>query len=255
MILVLLGGMTTGLRGFRTQKKMSQGDTFSVPGTEANLRLNRFEIETTADGTVKQYRSYVSLIHPDGKIEDHSITVNHPLTHKGIDIFQNSYGKEPRRIESASLAVADGNTGERIGRTTAVFKKRKSFGGTNFSVHVKDFVCDFVMDVHTGQVDNRSAEHKNPAVFVELYVGEELMVSSWSFRKMPGFHSEDKPFDILLLDYEPAFYSVFEVAKSPGIQLVYTGFVGAAIGLLLSMGFGHNRSRKQSGNSRKEIPT
>lgn len=254
MILVLLGGMTTGLWGFRTQKKMSEEDIFSLPGTEANLRLNRFEIETTLDGVVKQYRSDVSLIYPDGRIEDHSITVNHPLTHKGINIFQNSYGKEPRRIERASLAVADRNTGEHIGRTTATFNKRAVVGGTDFSVLVKDFVGDFVMDIHTGQVDNRSAEHGNPAVFVELYVDEQLMMSGWSFLKTPGFHSEDKPFDILLLDYEPALYSVFEIAKSPGIQMVYTGFAGAAIGLILSMSFGHNRSRKQS-SSRKEMPT
>ena len=72
---------------------------------------------------------------------------------------------------------------------------------------------------------------------------------------MPGFHSEDKPFDILLLDYEPALYSVFEIAKSPGIQLVYIGFAGAAIGLILSMSFGHSRTKKQSTNNRKEMPT
>ena len=255
MVLVLLGGMTTGLRGFRTQKKMSQGDSIPVPGTETKLRLNRFEIETTADGAVKQYRSHVSLIYPDGKIEDHSITVNHPLTHRGINIFQNSYGKEPRGIESASLAIADKKSGERIGRTTAMFKKRTKVSRTNLSVLVKDFVGDFVIDVHTGRVDNRSAEHRNPAVLVELYVDEELLLSGWSFLKIPGFHSEDKPFDVLLLDYEPAHYSVLEIASSPGIGLVYTGFAGAAIGLILSLSLARSPRVNHSVEQKEESLT
>lgn len=255
IVLILAGGMIGGMRGFRTQKTVFPGETILIPGTEAELRLKKFEIERAGDGAVKQFRSEVALIRPDGNTTDHVITVNHPLTFEGVNIFQNSYGTQNKEIESASLAITDKKGDTRIELTTAVFKKKTRVGGTNLSVLIKDFVGDFVIDVHTGQVDNRSAEHRNPAVLVELYAEGKLLSSGWSFGKMPGFHSEDKPFDILLLDYEPALYSVFEIAKSPGIQLVYGGFAGAAIGLILSMSFGHSRSKKQSSSNRKEMPT
>ncbi|MFQ5906737.1 MAG: cytochrome c biogenesis protein ResB, partial [bacterium] len=164
IILILLGGMVSGMRGFRTRKTALQGDTISIPGTNATLRLNRFEVEKTEDGAVKQYRSEVSLIEQNGNSTDYEIMVNHPLSHEGVNVFQNSYGQQSRQIESACISIIDSESGEQIAFLEVPFKNMTKVDGTDLSVAIKDFACDFVIDVHTGTIDNRSPEHRNPAV-------------------------------------------------------------------------------------------
>ncbi|MFQ5905780.1 MAG: hypothetical protein ACE5JA_04330, partial [bacterium] len=75
---------------------------------------------------------------------------------------------------------------------------------------------------------------------------DKAVFSGWSFINVRGIHSKEGPYDIMLVDYEPSLYSVFEIAKSPGIKLVYTGFTGAAIGLILTMSFGQDRPKSRT---------
>jgi len=246
IVLILVGGMVSGMRGFRIQRTAFQGDTISIPGTDASLRLSKFEIETTEDGAVKQYISEVALTEPNGDSSDHKIMVNHPLSHEGITVFQNSYGQESRQVESASLSILDRESGRQVALSEVPFRDTTKIDGTGLSVFVKDFACDFVIDVHTREVQNRSLEHRNPAVLVELYENGEPVSSGWSFRNVRGIHSKRGPYDVMLVHYEPVLYSVFEIARSPGIQLVYSGFAGAAIGLILSMSFGQGRKKTGS---------
>ncbi len=60
-------------------------------------------------------------------------------------------------------------------------------GDTGFSVKVSAFVPDYTM--FEDYVSTRSDEPNNPAVFVELLKGDEVVASGWVFKKLPTFNS------------------------------------------------------------------
>jgi hypothetical protein len=235
IVAILIGGVLTGKLGFRTQETVFKGESVSIPETGALLQLRQFQVETNEEGMVRQYRSEISIVEPSGDTLKGEVLVNHPFSYKGVNIFQNSYGKDPKTIENASLSILDAGTGTLIASRVVPFKETAQIDGTDLSVLVKDFAADFVMDVETGQVTNRSAEHRNPAVLAELYRSGRPVFSGWVFLGKSGMHSRKGPFTVTLNGYEPVLYSVFDIVRSRGIQLVYGGFAGAGIGFIISL--------------------
>ena len=106
MLLILLGAIWGALTGFFAQEMIPSGDSFQVkniielgPLATANvpkdwgIKVNKFWIDYTGDGNVDQFYSDLSVVDNQGQeLDRKTISVNHPLKHKGVTFYQTSWG-------------------------------------------------------------------------------------------------------------------------------------------------------------------
>ena len=241
ILFVLIGGAWTGVRGYRHNQVLREGEIFTIPGGDFQVRLNAFSIELTGEGKVKQYKSQVAVLEDNEAVLEKSIMVNHPLVHRRIYLYQSGYGRELRELTRAKLSLSDA-----VGRSPplifeAPFGERTPIPDTELKIEIVDFVPDFVLDSR-GVVGTRSEEHRNPACRVKLFEGDSLIADGWRFLNYPGVHADrEERYHLELLECEPKYYTILQVAKLPGLGFIYGSFVLASIGLCLSFYVYHRR--------------
>ncbi len=249
VISILVAGAVNGRLGYRHQQNVSVGESFSAgkiePGADFDVRLDDFQIETTETGQVRDYKSVLTVIRGGREILTKTVEVNHPLTYGGIGFYQASYGQDPAAIRDAHLFYGEtpfegmSETESPHGGTPPVevvppFRQKTPVPGTDLEVVITDYVPHFVKDLETGVVSSRSEEPKLPAVKLEVLQGGKVADSGWLIQGM-DFHSRDTLLGRFHFAwYTPVFYAGIDVAKNPGVSLLFVGFAVASLGILLS---------------------
>lgn len=102
MLLVLIGAIIGAMTGFMAQEMVPSGATFQVKNVvdagpwalsqvpkDWSVKVNRFWIDYTPDGTIDQFYSDLSVLDADGEeVDRQTIHVNKPLRHKGVTFYQ-----------------------------------------------------------------------------------------------------------------------------------------------------------------------
>lgn len=99
IIVILLGGLTGlvyGTRGHVLIKEGESGQQFELPNGETRalpfqIAVDKFTLTHYPTGEPKEFRSDVRLLEGGKEVAAGSIRVNHPLTFKGISIYQSDY--------------------------------------------------------------------------------------------------------------------------------------------------------------------
>ena len=102
MILVLVGTIISSLFGFKAQEIVPKTENFHIQNILSNggltiipqnsARVNDFWITYTKSKTVSQFYSDISILNNHGnEIQRKTISVNSPLTHKGIYYYQTDW--------------------------------------------------------------------------------------------------------------------------------------------------------------------
>ena len=239
LLVILAGGLTSGLAGRRSDLALAEGETAAVPGAAFSVRLDRFETEYYPGGGVKDWKSTVTVIEGGTPVATRVVEVNHPLTHRGFSFYQQSYGFDWGRaaLELEMRKSADPAFARAL---PLAVKGRAEVADPDVDrVVVRDFVPDFVIG-EGNRVQSRSQEPRNPAALVEAWKGEERVFAGWIFAKYPDFnqgHGEGRPpapVSVVLKDYRPAPFSVLEAAKDPGANLVWLGCALVTAGFFLA---------------------
>lgn len=103
VLLILLGAMFTGFYGYNKMAIISVQQSVVVSGVE--IKLNSFEVNYYNDGIPKSYEARVTVI--DGDLhQDNSITVNKPLTYKGMSFFLDSFDVDGMNRDGKASWVA-----------------------------------------------------------------------------------------------------------------------------------------------------
>ena len=106
MLLILLGAIWGSMTGFFAQELVPSGDTFRIqnifdagPWAAAQIpkdwavRVNRFWIDYTPDGTIDQFYSDLSVVDAAGtELDRKTIHVNEPLRYRGVTLYQADWG-------------------------------------------------------------------------------------------------------------------------------------------------------------------
>lgn len=106
MLLILLGAIWGAMTGFFAQEMVPSGETFQIrnifdagPWAERQIpkdwsvRVNRFWIDYTPDGTIDQFYSDLSVLDQGGaEVDRKTIYVNEPLRHQGVTLYQADWG-------------------------------------------------------------------------------------------------------------------------------------------------------------------
>jgi cytochrome c biogenesis protein len=237
LLIVLAGGLVSGLTSRRSELELRVGQTAGVPHAAFELRLDRFETEYYPQGAVKDWKSTVTVLEAGAPVLTRVVEVNKPLTYKSYSFYQTSYGWDwdNPRLEIVVKKPADPS----YLRTLAVkVGERLAVDDPDFThLAVRRFVPDFVIG-EGNQVQSRSMEPNNPAALVEVWKGEERVYSGWSFAKYPDFGEGHKvgqaSYSFILKKYEASQYSVLEAAKDPGVTLIWLGCIFITAGFFLA---------------------
>jgi cytochrome c biogenesis protein len=235
LLIILIGGITSGFGGFRTNIIISEGEIVPVFNTDFKLRLDKFETEYYPNGRVKDWKSTLTVIEDEAPRLTKTIEVNHPLTYKGHVFYQSDVGwnwKNPT-LEIWVTKTSDPSSST---KTFLQLGEKKVWEEENLEFTVLQFVPDFIIDGN--QVRTRSLDLNNPAVFIEVIRNEEKISSGWIFAKFPDFsqmHSaEEADYKFELKDIQAAQYSGIQMSKDPGVNFIWVGCGFLMIGLFMA---------------------
>ena len=101
IIVIALGGWGSARYGRDAYLELTVGQTGQLPaelagGEDVYLRLDAFQTDYHADGTVAEWRSLVSLNRPGRPSQRAVIRVNHPLAFGATSLLQSSFGSRYR---------------------------------------------------------------------------------------------------------------------------------------------------------------
>jgi len=249
LLVILAGGLTSGLGGRRAELALVDGQTADVPHAAFQLRLDKFDTEYYPQGGVKDWKSTVTVVEGGAPVLTRVIEVNEPLTYKGVSFCQQSYGWDWSRAQIVLEIRKPGDMAAFKTVTLRVGERAAVDAPDVTQVQVRRFVPDFVIG-EGNQVQSRSDEPNNPAAQVEAWKGEERVFSGWIFAKFPDFgqgHGDDpmsgaRPnagagapkVAVILKDFAAAPYSVLEAAKDPGANLIWLGCLLITAGFFLA---------------------
>ncbi|MEM9136425.1 MAG: cytochrome c biogenesis protein [Cyanobacteria bacterium P01_F01_bin.42] len=105
LIFILLSGIVGALTGFMAQEMVPNGETLTLQHVvragpfsqyrrpkDWSIKVNRFWIDYTPDGSIDQFYSDLSVINQSGQeLDRETIHVNKPLTHKGVTFYQTDW--------------------------------------------------------------------------------------------------------------------------------------------------------------------
>jgi cytochrome c biogenesis protein len=237
LLVIIAGGILSGLTGSREEMSLKEGQTIAVPGADFELRLDKFSTEYYPDGSVKDWKSALAVLESGKSVLERTIEVNHPLQHKGYRFYQSSYGwnwdnpavlielrkkSDPAYLKTIKL---------RVGERAALDDK----DGT--TVGVARFIPDFVLG-ESNAPETRSLQPNNPAALVEGFAGAEKVFSGWIFANYPDMDqmhkTKESDLSFKLKSFEAGQFSVVEAAKDKGVALIWLGCILLMAGLGLA---------------------
>lgn len=234
LILLLVAGLIGRIGGYSYQQQLRKGQTAPVKDRSFLVRCNWFKLEKTAQGAIKDYKSKLTLLEPDGsKILDKVIEVNDPLSYEGIRFYQSSYGELSDSLDSIQVIVKGPQFGTPGRVITVAHNRPTAIPGSELTLHLTHFLPDFVIDMQTRQAYSRSRQHNNPAVKAVLTHGADTVYNSWVFQRFPNMHEEDGEYKVILGEYTPRYYTGIQIRKNPGVPLIWVGIVLMTISLLM----------------------
>lgn len=238
LLIILAGGIISGIFGFSTNLVLSENETVSVPHSEFDVRLDSFHTEFYPDGSPKDWKSAISIYKEDKKQTQKTIEVNHPLSYQGFLFYQSGYGWDWERsffeLTLDNLSSKQNHLKIRL-KMDEVYKNQNG----ELSLSLTYFIPDFVID-EQNRVRSRSIRPRNPAVFIEGEIKNNGRFSGWLFARFPDFQGLRfsgegiRDLNIRLTDLSLSQYSVIQAAKDPGVNTVWIGCAVVMAGLFLS---------------------
>jgi cytochrome c biogenesis protein len=235
LLVIVIGGIISGFSSFRTNINISEGETVPVLGTNFQLQLDKFETEYHPNGSVKDWKSTLTVIEDESPRLTKTIEVNYPLTYKGYVFYQSSYGWD---WQNPMLEILATKTSGPSSSKKAFLRlgEEETWEEENLSFTVLQFFPDFIID--GDQPSTRSLNPNNPAALVQVSRGEEIISAGWIFAKFPDFsqmHSQQEvDYKFELKDIQTSQYSGIQMAKDPGVNFIWAGSTFLMIGLFLA---------------------
>jgi len=184
------------------------------------VQCNRFDIEFYDSGMPKAYKSQLTVFENDKKILDKEIVVNDPLEYKGITLYQSSY----KGYQDFLLTITDKKSS--VAQTvTLPFQQRTTLSNhNNASIGV---INAEAMGQSITRLKIWFKDDKGPASTFWVKAGSEVTVQR-----------PDKEF---IIGGKQMYATGLQVAKDPGVWVVYIGCGMMILGLFVAFFMSHRR--------------
>ncbi len=242
IIVVFIGAIIGSLFGFKAFVNITEGSSADIVYSRNNqkpikldfaLKLEKFTVSFYDTGAPKEFKSVLTVLENGQPVPGYTkrpIVVNSPLTYKGITFYQSSYGSAG---DSAAFyfTVRDRKTGATSHLVAHQGDQTPLPGGGYLTVveatqEVKAFIPGF-----TG-----------PAAKVEVGSGSGTPQSFIVFKNYPDFDAQRGGKRIFTYDgSDEKYYTGLQVAKDPGVWVVWFGCALMVGGICMAFFMSHKR--------------
>jgi len=241
ILVIFVGAIIGSLAGYKGFVTIVEGAKIgAVQGRDGQpiqlgfeILCEKFNVDFYKTGAPKEFRSILTVLENGRPVPGFThvkVIVNDPLTYKGITFYQSSYGQANEESEHYfSVTPRAGGPSEKI--TARVGAEVTLKDGTTFKL------LEATQEVH-----QFAPEFSGPAARIEITPKGASQQTFISFKDFPEFNAQRG--DALIFSYEGTnakMYTGLQVAKDPGVWVVWLGCTLMLIGLCIAFFMSHRR--------------
>jgi cytochrome c biogenesis protein len=235
-ILVILLGAMLGIKfGYKGFVWITEGGSINqVTSREGQgviplgftVQCDQFELEYyEASSMPKEYRSDLVVFENGQEILKKRIVVNDPLTYNGITFYQSSYRPVGGGVYRLSVTPRGGSSFEVEAKEGAHIDLPNggSFAVSAYEDNLRNFGPGLTM-----HVNSPDGKHGNPFPIYQYHPGADAQIRKGEFS-----------FDLIGADL--AYATGLQVAKDPGVEVVWVGCTLMIFGTMIAFFLSHRR--------------
>jgi cytochrome c biogenesis protein len=238
VVLLLIGGLIGSIFGFDGWVNIPEGESTSqirlrsqaqVLQLDFEIRCDDFDVSFYDTGAPKEFRSSLTILEQGREVAQKDIIVNDPLRYKGVSMYQSSYGQIPS--DKFVLSFTSAKTGmiytqtAGVGQPLTVPEKLGTFVLKELR-HSAKFKGHDIGDAYVGLLTPPDGDP------VEVV----LPLRFPSFDKM-----RKGEVVIAVVEQAERYFTGLQVAKDPGVWIVYSGFILMIIGCYITFFMSHQQ--------------
>lgn len=241
ILVIFIGAIIGSLAGYKAYVSIVEGT--SINAVEARnggqiplgfeVLCEKFSVDYYPTGAPKEFRSILTVMENGQPVPGYSqvkVIVNHPLTYKGITFYQSSYGQASEGSEHyITVTPRSGGVPERLAVQEGA------------AVTLKDGTQFRLLEA-TQEVRQFAPGFSGPAARVEVTPKGAAPQTFIVFKDFPDMNAQRG--DALIFGYEGTnarMYTGLQVAKDPGVWVVWLGCALMVVGLFIAFFMSHKR--------------
>ncbi len=239
IVIIFIGAIIGNVAGFKGYVNILEGQSVNqVPirgGSRTadlgfDVRCNKFWVTYYTDQQghetrqPKEYASDLSILQNGREVMRKKIVVNDPLQYKGVWFYQSSYGQTGSATAEVTLHDAGGAP---VANLMLAAGQRVDIPGYG-SVTGMDYQDNF--------------QGMGPALLVSLEKKGSSPAQIWLPEERPDSdRRRNDPYYFAFGGLKQAFYTGLQVAKDPGVNIVWAGCALMVIGIVIAFFLSHER--------------
>ena len=238
VVLLLVGGLIGSFFGFDGFVNIAEGESAQsirlrnkpqMLQLGFTIRCDDYSESYYDNGAPKEFRSSLTILEQGEPVVSKDIIVNDPLRYKGVSIYQSSRGQLPSN--EVVLSITSNKTG----------KTYKNNAKINQPIELPENLGTFELKEFLQAAQFKG--HDIGQAFIGLLTpptGDPVQVTLP--LRFPTFDKMRKGnLVIAVLEHVPRFFTGLQVAKDPGVWVVYTGFILMIIGCYMTFFMSHQQ--------------
>jgi cytochrome c biogenesis protein len=242
VIVIFIGAMIGSLFGYKSYVNIPEGESISKVQSRTGkvidlgfaLRCEKFSVALYKNGAPKEFKSILTVLENGRPVPDFTnvrVIVNDPLSYKGITFYQSSYGNAGNYFFTVSSPDGKNETPVTL--------------NSNETATLPDGSSMHVMEA-TDDVSQFVPELSGPAVQVELHTsrgGTEKVIVYANYPYMNIKYALEHRLGVVLQykGVEKKMFTGLQVAKDPGVWIVWLGCALMVVGIYGAFLMSHRR--------------
>jgi len=107
LVVLLIGALLGGFLGFETYQQATKGEVFDVPNADFQVRVDDLWTESYDSGKIKDWYSQLTVIENGQEVKTKTIQVNDPMSYRGVNFYQTSFGSDWMGGAEVTFAVQE----------------------------------------------------------------------------------------------------------------------------------------------------
>jgi len=233
IVIIFIGAILGNVFGFKSYVNIPDGKEASHLDARGgkqhidlpfSVRNNKFWLETYPGGQPKSYKSDLSVIEGGREVLRKTIVVNDPLQYKGIWFYQSSYGQAGGTTALVSVRRPDGSV---VGALSLAPNEPTPIDGYG-TVRGVNYDQNF--------------QGRGPALQVVVEKPGKPADNFWLPQQMPDQDRQRN--DAMVFSFgglNTKMFTGLQVAKDPGVNIVWLGCALMVIGITMAFFLSHQR--------------